>query len=169
MDKDFTLELSDVARIEEFAANVQKLMLESQKSKKTRYLDVSIRYFASSRQKRDLSDRLVDLMTAFEALMSEDRGEITFTLSSRVATLSSSSMTERAQIFRDFKKLYSKRSKIVHGDANEPEVTREEILKLEEFYRSCTKKIFAKGQIKTKDEFISELDDLLLNPSFHDA
>lgn len=159
-----TLESADVPRIEEFAVEVQKMLIESQKSRKTRYIDVSIRYFSSSRRKKDLSDRLVDLVTAFEALASEDRGEITFTLSSRIATLSSSSLSDRARIFWEFRKLYSKRSKIVHGDANEPDVTREEILALERLYRLCLRRVLHDYPVRTKDELILKLDNSLLSP-----
>jgi hypothetical protein len=77
-------------------------------------LPLAIRYFSASYERRLPSDAVVDLVTSLEAILGTDV-EITYRLSMRVAQILAASDAERVQLFRDVKRWYALRSKLVHG------------------------------------------------------
>jgi hypothetical protein len=59
--------------------------------------------------------RVLDAITALEAVLASGEGEITFKLSFRVAGILAADDAERVRIFNEMKAYYDLRSKLVHG------------------------------------------------------
>lgn len=82
-------------------------------------LPLAIRYFSASYERQLPSDAVVDLVTSLEAVLGTDV-EIIYRLSMRVAQILATSDAERVHIFRDVKRWYRLRSKLVHGGELKP-------------------------------------------------
>jgi len=90
--------------------------LEKQNSKTTRTLFLALRSFSSIYDRRfhEAEDRVVDAITALEALW-QIQAELSFRLAFRTSTLLATSDDERIDIFDMLTNYYKIRSKIVHG------------------------------------------------------
>jgi Apea-like HEPN len=79
-------------------------------------LGLALRSFTSSYDRFPASNEseLVDVITAAEAMLGTEN-EITFRLAFRMAGLLGRTSSERVQVFRDMRRFYEVRSKIVHG------------------------------------------------------
>ena len=76
-----------------------------------------ISYFVNSaRDCSDLSVKVAHYTTCLEILFSTDSSEISHKLAERVALFLGRTFEERKQLFNCVKRLYSVRSKVVHGD-----------------------------------------------------
>ncbi|UCE55653.1 MAG: hypothetical protein JSV31_09460 [Desulfobacterales bacterium] len=64
---------------------------------------------------RNLAQAYLNLFIIFESLLSTRGFEITHMLSERAALLIEKKADRRVQVYKDMKKLYNLRSKIVHG------------------------------------------------------
>jgi hypothetical protein len=134
-------------------------------NKKLRYLHVGLRFFASSRARPELDDRLIDLVTAFEAIFGEDFGEITFKLSVRVPAFISQ-IDKRYEQATFIRGIYNKRSRILHGSEQEMPLTLDrDIRPLEDMFRSTTSKIIQGHLDKSKEKLLASIDEMLLSPS----
>ena len=72
---------------------------------------------SSSYEKRDLADRLIDLVIALEALFGGGGSSaIAKNLANRSAWWLHTNETERCAAFKTIKKLYRYRNKVVHGN-----------------------------------------------------
>ena len=79
-------------------------------------LSTALTRFSSSYERRRLSDRLIDLITALEALFGDgDPSSVTYKVSARCAGWLHPPGGERYRKFCVVKALYSTRSKILHG------------------------------------------------------
>ncbi len=80
-------------------------------------LDVALKsfmlFYDASPSSNEL--RIIHLVTAAEALVGSENGELTFRLSSRVSGLLAADDETRVDIFQRFKSFYDTRSKLVHG------------------------------------------------------
>ena len=73
-------------------------------------------YVQIARSNDDLSLKISEYCSALESLLSTNPNEIAHQLSERVAILIGQNKSDRIQIYREIKKAYGIRSKIVHGD-----------------------------------------------------
>lgn len=73
-------------------------------------------YYELSHTQASAVDRLLNLAISLEALFSPDeRGEFNFRISQNISQLVGTTPEERVRIFREFKRFYDRRSKLVHG------------------------------------------------------
>ena len=73
-------------------------------------------FLDSARDCSDLSVKVAHYTTCLEVLFSTDSSEISHKLAERVALFLGDTFEERKRLFDRVKKLYSVRSKVVHGD-----------------------------------------------------
>ena len=79
-------------------------------------LKIAMARLSPSYEKRDLADRLIDLVIALEALFGDGRTRgLAHKLAKRGAWWLHTTETERCATFRTIKKLYRYRNKVVHG------------------------------------------------------
>lgn len=76
-------------------------------------------YYEANHTLESPSARLLSLAVALESLFSpDDKGEFTFRIPQSLSQLIGSTPGERAQLFAQMKKFYSRRSELVHGQYN---------------------------------------------------
>ena len=96
--------------------------------------------FSSSYEKRDLADRLIDLVIALEALFGDgETGGIAHKLAKRGAWWLHKTESERCTAFKTIKKLYRYRNKVVHGNLRK-DLTDHRVNELEGIVRSSLRK-----------------------------
>lgn len=149
---------------------------------KDKALNIAIKRFNDSFIRREVEDRIIDLMIAFEAmfLKENEKMELTFKLSLRTAIFLEDVDAERENLFEFMKKAYDTRSDIVHGvktkdkikvkrsiNAKEyDEYTLNEFVdKLEDIFRECLLKYIQ----KYRGYQISKLIDLMDKKSLNNA
>lgn len=96
---------------------------------------LSLDYFESAMEKEKLQDKLIDYMIVLESLLTEGTSEVGFQISFRTALLISKGEQEFISNKDKLKKLYDKRSKIVHGEKLKHPVTVDDIVFLGEAVR----------------------------------
>lgn len=80
------------------------------------FLHAAMVRFNSSYEKRDPADRLIDLIIVLEAIFADsDRDSITYKVAMRCACWLHKPGKERKKTFASVKRLYSARSKVIHG------------------------------------------------------
>jgi len=79
-------------------------------------LSVALSSFWNALTANNIAQSFLNLTIMLECLLSTSRNEITHKLSERAAILLGKTPENRIEIYNDFKKIYSQRSKIVHGD-----------------------------------------------------
>lgn len=84
---------------------------------KNRFIELAIKRFNLSHIRKDLEDKLIDMMIAFEALYLTDNAELSYKLATRAAFIlgMDKKKSEQKEIYLFLKKAYDIRSKIVHG------------------------------------------------------
>ncbi|MDT3668954.1 MAG: HEPN domain-containing protein [Aromatoleum sp.] len=80
-------------------------------------IDRGILFLQQARAADDLGQKIANYCSFFEAVLSTSSAELSHQLSERVAFFTFDSPEQRLRTFREVKKAYSVRSKIVHGDA----------------------------------------------------
>lgn len=101
--------------------------------KTTARLDRATRFLQQARSSEDLGQKIANYCSFFEALLSTSSAELSHQLSERAAFFLSSNPPERLRLFREIKKAYGIRSKIVHGDILSPSA----IASLVDIARNC--------------------------------
>lgn len=105
-------------------------------------------------------DKLISMFISLESLFlgKEERGELRYRLSLRAATLiGNMSGRKRSELFDDLKRLYDKRSAVVHGGAEK--VTYDDISALETYVRYAVKGFVSLLlQTQTKKDILDLLD-----------
>jgi len=141
-------------------------------------LNIAIKRYNDSFVRREIEDRIIDLMIAFEAffLTKDEKMELTFKLALRTAIFFGG--VDRENLFEFMKKAYSARSEIVHGikptdkikvkkgiNTKEfDEYTLQEFLnKLEEIFRECLLKYIRKYQEHKIEKLINSIDKKILS------
>ena len=140
-------------------------------------LNIAIKRYNDSFVRRDVEDRIIDLMIAFEAffLKKGEKMELTFKLALRTAIFLGGG--DRENLFEFMKKAYSTRSDIVHGikpinkikvkkginSKESDEYTPQEFLnKLEEILRECLLKYIREYKGYKIEKLINSIDKKIL-------
>jgi len=110
----YSLTTDDIPRVSHIYDNLSAF--DQQPNKTHRNLRLALRAFASiyDRLMHQADDRIVDAITALEALWKLD-AELSFRLAFRTSSLLAQSDDERVSIFRTLTEYYKIRSKVVHG------------------------------------------------------
>ena len=95
-------------------------------SKDRKKLQIVIGRWIKSTANKDIEDKIIDLVIAFEALYLPDAGESTFKLAVRASWHLGSGKEDRKKLLTEFKELYKCRSAVVHGGELKESVTIEE-------------------------------------------
>ena len=128
-------------------------------------LQTAMARFSSSYEKRDIADRLVDLVIAMETLFGDgDSGSIAYKVAMRGASWLHSTGSERRAAFDTIKKLYGYRNKVVHGSLNQYP-TSQEVNELEGVVRLALRKFLEWRVHRKNTPFGKELDDLIMTGS----
>lgn len=94
--------------------------------------------FSASYERRTLADRLTELVIALEALFGDDGADsVTYKIALRCASWIYSPGEARAKAFETIKRIYSDRSRIVHGRKLDSEYSNQEIQHLEDHLRQA--------------------------------
>lgn len=112
--QEYRLEASEITSIR--AMHDLLIQFEAKHRETLRNIDVALRSFSSiyERYSHQAEDRVVDAITALEALLGEST-EIAFKLAFRAAGILAADDEERVAIFERMKIYYDTRSRIVHG------------------------------------------------------
>lgn len=149
-------------------------IIRSLDHKKDRFLEIAIERFDYAIQRRINEDKLTDCITALEALLlgSEEKSELKYRLSLRLATLLGKTGDQRIAIKKVFSKAYTQRSKIVHGkmikgiEIDGKKYSMEDLAFHLENYTRNALKIFLSSVVKkiTHEKFLEKLDDAIIDP-----
>ncbi|NLT52398.1 MAG: hypothetical protein GXX85_15950 [Ignavibacteria bacterium] len=124
----------------------------------------ALRLYSSSLLMHNLSSRLIYILTAVEGLLLRNNTEsIQDNVSRRLAFTISKEKLERQKIARNFKEIYSIRSKFIH---HAEQITRDEFIILTKFILNVWRffiVILHSPQINTKEEFINRLEDSIFS------
>lgn len=152
----YVLHQSDVPQVNELVKNFSKL----RDVEKLDSIDTTLRRFHSAYH-GPIEDRIVDQMIAFESLYLGDPQELTYKLALRVAFLLGKRKDQRNGIFRDMKKAYSYRSRIVHGD-NPPSRNelKQIVPKIEDYLRCSIRRFLL---LLSQGRSLKEIKDNLLD------
>lgn len=106
-------------------AAVASRAIESLRGSVNRHkVKVPVRRLNFGNNRHDRNDSFIDYMVGLESLLTSQTrsGEITYKLSMRLASIIGNTTDERGEIYRSTKRLYGKRSDVLHGkDANAAE------------------------------------------------
>jgi len=91
-------------------------------NRENRFVKIAIEKFDQAALRQRTEDRLVDYITALEALFlgTDEKGELEYRLALRLATSIGNSAQERVRIRHVLKNAYKQRSSIVHGKKLKP-------------------------------------------------
>lgn len=119
------------------------------------FLQVAFSNFEVSYRVRDVASSFLNLMMSLECLFNPARSEVRYRVSRNVAVLLGKTVEESEIIFSEVKKLYDKRSEVIHT-GNTKRLTQEDVLMLRSYVRESIKKMYnLKG---TKDEILNLLN-----------
>ena len=123
---------TEIEKFQSFWAWIRRFLYQDMKSMGA--IGIALRRFELSYSRRSLTDKLLDLVIALEALFGE-YPELRFRIAQRAALLLFADADEETKIKcrNTIQTLYDKRSGIVHGSF--PEVTVEDIKKLKDYVR----------------------------------
>ena len=126
------------------------------------YLKTALARFNSSYERRDLSDRLIDLVVALEALFGDgEPGSIAYKVAMRCACWLHPPGDVRVKLFSKLKNYYSMRSKAVHG--GEPiSLFKEGVVELEEVVRRSLLKFLEQQKRLGGAPHGRKIDDLIM-------
>lgn len=97
------------------------------------YLTIALDYFRHGNSAERNEDKLINYMIAMEALYLHERDELSYRLSHRVSSLLGETDEERDEVFGNMRKMYRKRSEVVHGE--QTSISDEEISALRKHVR----------------------------------
>jgi hypothetical protein len=120
----------------------------------------SLRLYSSGLLLHNLSSRIIYTFTAIESLLLRNQTEsIQDSVSRRIAFLISKEKKERQEIAKNFKEVYSMRSKFIH---HAEQITHDEFSTLTKFIFNVWSFLLIalhSANFKTKDEFIDSIED----------
>lgn len=142
-------------------------------------LNIAIKRFNDSFTRRDVEDRIIDLMIAFEALFlkEDEKMELTFKLALRTAIFLKNKDVGGDDLFHFMKVAYNTRSNIIHGAKTKDkikvkksinvdeydELTLHEFLnKLEDIFRKCLLRYIKEFSNFQINELIDSIDKKIL-------
>lgn len=135
-------------------------ILQGKPQKKPNPIQIALLRFSSSYEKMTLTDRLIELMIAMEAMFG-DREYHTYKIPLRCACLLFPPGEARKGAFERIKKMYDARSRILHGEHLETKYTNEDIRAFEDLVRKSILK-FMQYQVNGRQiPSSTELDEIL--------
>ncbi len=148
----FTLEDSEIS---DFQIFIQKTKLPF----KEPFLKLAFENFELSYLTPTSNLTFLSLMISMEILFNPGEQELSHRISRNAAVLLGKDFKESEMIFSEIKKLYTKRSIIVHGtiaSGKSKTANNEDVVKLRNYVRESIKEINIKG--KSRDELLEFLD-----------
>jgi hypothetical protein len=109
--QNFNISIRDEIKINK-SSEIRDIYLTLKNLKNFNEDSLAIRRLISAGTKENNEDRLIDLMISIEALFPTIKSELTYRISLYVACL----LDGGTKVYNDIKKIYSTRSKIVHGE-----------------------------------------------------
>jgi len=139
---------------------IEKLHTAIQRTEFQNKILESLRLYSSGLLLHNLSSRIIYTFTAIESLLLRNQTEsIQDSVSRRIAFLISKEKQDRKEIAKNFRKVYSMRSKFVH---HAEQITHDEFSTLTKFIFNVWRFLLItlhSGKFKTKDEFIDSIED----------
>jgi hypothetical protein len=132
------------------------------RGKGTRF-DRALYFLQAARLSSDIGVKITNYSTGFEALFATDAQELSHKLSERIACFLETNSELRKQLFKDLKKSYSIRSKVVHGATGSKnlEPSAKEAVKLcDETLRQCLLKILEDEALQHRFARLSKESDM---------
>ena len=124
---------------------------------------LALNRFNSSYERRDLVDRLIDLVIALEALFNDhDPGSVTYKVSFRCASWLRPRGEARFSAFQSIKRAYDARSRVVHARGRENRLEAKQVDDLEYIVRDCLVKFLGYQILEGKTPNPNEIDEFLL-------
>ena len=124
-------------------------------------LQAGMARFSSSYEKRDLADRMIDLVIALEALFGGGQaGNIARKVAKRGACWLHTTESERCAAFDTIKEFYGYRSKVVHGSSGK-DLTDQQVNELEDMVRSGLRKFLDWRVQHGETPSSRDIDDLI--------
>ena len=114
--------------------NLYWAILQEKPQKKPRPVHIALPRFSSSYDKTTLTERLIELMIAMEAMFG-DREYHTYKIPLRCACLLFPPGEARKGTFNRIKAIYDDRSRILHGEHLETRYTSEDVRAFEDLVR----------------------------------
>lgn len=143
--------------IEYFKVNEKLLIANS-------WLRNALRYFYFAKKNDRLEDKLINMVISLESmfLRKEERGELRYRLSLRMATLIGNAYDDKKaeDVFTDIKELYDKRCDVVHGEVTK--VTYDDIHRLKTYTRRAIKTFLLLLPSENKKAILQLLDNCLV-------
>lgn len=143
----YTLDSSELSDLQTFITQTRLPLVHS-------FLELAFENFELSYEVPNRNLAFLALMISMETLLNRSNLELRHTLSRNVAVLLGKEKQDSALIMSDMKKLYDKRSKLVHSGSSD--INQEDVVKLRRFARESIKEILTLD--KGKDELIDMLD-----------
>lgn len=148
----YTLESSEIPVLQGFIQNAKLPFKEA-------FLNLAFETFELSYHTININLSFLSLMISLEALFNPGQGELRYRISRNTAVLLGNEKEDSKTIFSEIRKLYDKRSKVVHTGASD--INQEDLLKLRRYVRESIKEVNKIG--KNKDELL----DLLNSRGFY--
>ena len=132
-------------------------------------LTIALSLYQRAFQEEDHLKDFLELVMVLEALFSDSDGEITHKIAERASVFSEKNVKKRKDIFRNLKKIYRARSKLVHGKDLSfdrwGEYHRYKVLLIPIVQNSLTRFIEARSKGKSEDQILDQLIDISLGIS----
>ena len=133
-------------------------------------LQVAVNRLGFGLERRDPTDRLVDFVIAFEALLLGDQQELRYKLSLRVSHLLGKTAAERVAIFEIIAAAYKQRNNIVHGSypdktveiAGEKYDFRRLVHSTEQYLRQAILEFLKRSKAQTEKQIRDDLDAAII-------
>jgi len=125
----------------------------------------AIRFYTRSFQSVSPVPRFINLCISLECLFGEGQHELKYRYSNRVAMLLGDNIERRKSVYNNIRKLYDKRSKILHG-RTKWSISPKEVLTLNEIIRQSILRCISL-YIKKYKKITQSLDDCLHDPNKH--
>jgi len=121
------------------------------------FLELAFANFELSYETYNRGLSFLSLMISLETLFNPEAQELRYRVSRNSAVLLGKNFEESEQIFSAIKKLYDKRSKLVHtGSA--AVISKEDLAKLRDYVRRSIEKVYSLGM--KKEDILAELNSL---------
>lgn len=118
----------------------------------------AVHWFATSQAQVELPNRLLNLSTAVETLLTEGRGGITASVSENVALLVGLSFEDRKRVKRIVSDMYGNRSAVSHGGNKEP--VESEVNEFRSIVASLIKTLLRrKSELSSKKQLYNWLEE----------
>jgi hypothetical protein len=121
------------------------------------FLELAFENFELSYETYNRGLSFLSLMISLETLFNPEAQELRYRVSRNAAVLLGTNSEESEQIFSEVKKLYDKRSKLVHTGSAKI-ISKEDLSKLRDYVRSSIKKVYSVGM--KKEDLLAELNSL---------